>query len=189
MDDAPPRYFCRKIQLTHKINLHIVPRIASATPYKKTKRGKGARLTIDRLSGAFLVLVGLFVVWERRVLPLGTTSHPGPGYVPLLLAILLILLGVILIVRGKDSPAFRSLSWPEAPHAVAILGCCIFVTILMETIGYRLTMFIALGFLFGVVERIKPWLTLALTSGFVFGSFWLFDSLLRVPLPRGGWGF
>ncbi|MFH2076417.1 MAG: tripartite tricarboxylate transporter TctB family protein [Pseudomonadota bacterium] len=146
-------------------------------------------MTIDRLSGVFLVLVGLFVVWERRVLPLGTTGHPGPGYVPLLLAILLIIFGVILIVRGKGSPAFRSLSWPEAPHAAAILGCCIFITILMETIGYRLTMIIAMGFLFGVIERIKPLLTLALTFGFVFGSFWLFDTLLRVPLPRGGWGF
>ncbi len=69
-------------------------------------------MTIDRLSGAFLVLVGLFVVWERRVLPLGTTSHPGPGYVPLLLAILLIVFGAILIVRGKGAPAapFRLLA-------------------------------------------------------------------------------
>lgn len=146
-------------------------------------------MTIDRLSGAFLVLVGLFVVWERRVLPLGTTGHPGPGYVPLLLAILLIVFGAILIVRGKGAPALRSVSWPEAPHAVAILGCCIFTTLFMETIGYRLTMLLALGFLFGVMERIKIWLTLLLTFGFSFGTFWLFDTLLRVPLPRGGWGF
>ena len=146
-------------------------------------------MTIDRLSGAFLVLVGLFVVWERRVLPLGTAHRPGPGYVPLLLAILLILLGVILIARGKDAPKLRSVSWPEAPHALAILGCCAFLTFFMETLGYRLSMLIALGFLFGVMERIKPWLTLALTCGFSFGTFWLFDTLLRVPLPRSGWGF
>jgi putative tricarboxylic transport membrane protein len=146
-------------------------------------------MTTDRLSGAFLVLVGLFVVWERRVLPLGTASHPGPGYFPLLIAILLIIFGAILIVRGKGAPALRSISWPEAPNAGAILGCCIFITIFMEMIGYRLTMIVALGFLFGVMERIKLWLTLTLTLGFALGSFWLFDSLLRVPLPRGEWGF
>ena len=146
-------------------------------------------MTIDRVSGAFLVLVGLFVVWERRVLPLGSTSHPGPGYFPLLLAILLIILGAILIARGKDAKKIRSVSWPEAPHAVAILGCCLFVSLFMETIGYRLTLLLTLGFLFGVMERIKPWLTLVLTFGFSLGTFWLFDSLLRVPLPRGGWGF
>ena len=59
----------------------------------------------------------------------------------------------------------------------------------METIGYRLTMLLVLGFLFGVMERIKIWLVLILAFGFSLGSFWLFDSLLRVPLPRGGWGF
>jgi putative tricarboxylic transport membrane protein len=146
-------------------------------------------MTIDRVSGAFLTLLGLFVVWERRVLPLGTASHPGPGYFPLLLAILLIVLGAILIARGKDAAKIRALSWPEAPHAVAILGCCLFISLFMETIGYRLTLLLTLGFLFGVVERIKVWLTLALTLGFSLGTFWLFDSLLRVPLPRGGWGF
>jgi len=146
-------------------------------------------MTIDRVSGAFLVFVGLFVVWERRVLPLGSTSHPGPGYFPLLLAVLLIILGAILIARGKDAKKIRSVSWSEAPHAVAILGCCLFVFLFMEKIGYRLTLLLVLGFLFGVMERIKPWLTLVLTFGFSLGTFWLFDSLLRVPLPRGGWGF
>ena len=150
---------------------------------------KVADMTIDRVSGAFLVLVGLFVVWERRVLPLGSTSHPGPGYFPLLLAVLLIILGAILIARGKDAKKIHSVSWPELPHAVAILGCCLFVSLFMETIGYRLTLLVMLGFLFGVVERIKLWLTLVLTFGFSLGTFWLFDSLLRVPLPRGGWGF
>lgn len=146
-------------------------------------------MTIDRLSGAFLVLAGLFVVWERRVLPLGTSHHPGPGYFPLLLAVLLIIFGVILVVRGKGAPRIRSLTWSEAPHAVAILGCCLFISLFMEEIGYRLTLLIVMGFLFGVVERIKLWLTLVLTFGFSLGTFWLFDSLLRVPLPRGGWGF
>jgi hypothetical protein len=146
-------------------------------------------MTTDRLSGAFLVLVGLFVVWERRVLPLGTAHHPGPGYVPLLIALLLILFGAILIFSGKGAPSLRSVSWPEAPHAAAILACCVFTTVAMERIGYRLTILIALGFLFGVMERIKPWLAAALTAALALGSFWLFDSLLRVPLPRGGWGF
>ncbi|MHB9096517.1 MAG: tripartite tricarboxylate transporter TctB family protein [Syntrophales bacterium] len=146
-------------------------------------------MTTDRLSGACLVLVGLFVVWERRVLPLGTAHHPGPGYVPLLIALLLILFGTILIFSGKRAPSIRSVSWPEAPHAIAILACCVFTTAMMERIGYRVTMLIALGFLFGVMERIKPWLAATLTAGLALGSFWLFDSLLRVPLPRGVWGF
>lgn len=146
-------------------------------------------MTIDRLSGALLVVVGLFILWERRVLPLGTTSHPGPGYAPLLLAILLILLGVLVIAGGKGSPRLRSIPWSEAPHAAAILACCLFTTFLMERIGYRLTILCALGFLFGVMERIKIVWALTLAISLSLGSFWLFDTLLRVPLPRGGWNF
>jgi putative tricarboxylic transport membrane protein len=152
------------------------------------KRG-GKVLTVDRLSGAVLILLGLYVVWERRVLPLGTAQHPGPGYFPLFLALLLILFGAILILRGKTSPAFRTVSWSEASHALPILGCCVLVALFMEQVGYRLTLFIVLGVLFGIIERLPLWLILILTVGLSLGSFWLFDSLLRVPLPRGEWGF
>ncbi len=146
-------------------------------------------MALDRLSGTILVLLGLFVVWERRVLPLGTHNQPGPGYFPLLLAILLIIFGGILIARGGLTRAFRSLSWSEAPHAIAILACSVFATLFMERVGYRITMIIILGFLLGAMERIRLWQALTLTFGLALGSFWLFDSLLRVPLPRGGWGF
>ncbi len=146
-------------------------------------------MTIDRLSGGILVLLGLFVVWERRVLPLGNHSQPGPGYFPLLLAVLLIILGTLLALRGGLSNPFRSLSWSEAPHAMAIIGCSVFATLFMERIGYRVTMLVIMGFLFGVMERLRLWQTLTLAFGFSLGTFYLFDTLLRVPLPRGGWGF
>lgn len=146
-------------------------------------------MTTDRLSGTFLVFLGFFVLWERRVLPLGTPGQPGPGYFPFFLAVLLIILGGVLFLRGGLSQSFRSISWAEAPHAMAILGCCVFATLFMEWIGYRITMIAVLGFLFGVLERLRPWLVLSLTLGLALGSFWVFDSLLRVPLPRGRWGF
>jgi hypothetical protein len=39
------------------------------------------------------------------------------------------------------------------------------------------------------MERLRLWQVAALTLGLSLGTFWLFDSFLRVPLPRGGWGF
>lgn len=147
------------------------------------------KMALDRLSGVALVLLGLFVVGERRVLPLGTHTRPGPGYFPLLLAILLIVLGTVLVSQGRSSPRVRTTSWPEAPRAVAILACSVFATLFLERIDYRIATCLILGFLFGVVERLRPWLALALTLGLSLGTFWLFDTLLRVPLPRGAWGF
>ena len=146
-------------------------------------------MTIDRVSGSALVLLGLFVVWERRVLPLGTHTQPGPGYFPLLLSMLLIVLGALLIFQGGTAQALRALAWPEALHALAILSCSAFATLFLEQIGYRISMVIILGFLLGVLERLRLWLVVILTLGLSLGTFWLFDSLLRVPLPRGAWGF
>ena len=146
-------------------------------------------MTIDRVSGAFFIFLGLFVIWERRVLPLGTPGNPGPGYFPLMLAILLIFMGGVMVIRGRQSVALRSIQWPEARTAMAILGCCIFATLGLETIGYRVTMVLILGFLFGFLEHLKIWQVFALTLSLALGSFWLFDTFLKVPLPRGGFGF
>ncbi len=154
-------------------------------PSGKTDR----RIGIDRAGGALLLLVGLYVTWERRVLPLGTAQRPGPGYFPLMLALLLIIFGVILILGGKESRPFKSIPWAEASHAIPILGCCVFVALFMERIGYRISLFVVLGFLLGIIERVNVWVALALTIFLSMGSFWLFDTLLRVPLPRGWWGF
>jgi hypothetical protein len=146
-------------------------------------------MTIDRVSGGFLLLVGLFVAWERQVLPLGTHSHPGPGYFPLLLSILLIITGSILVIRGRFSAPVRSIKWKEGRKAVAILGCCIVATSGIELIGYRITMIIILGFLFGVVERLKLWQVFVFTFLFSLGTYWVFNDLLRVILPKGRFGF
>ncbi len=146
-------------------------------------------MTIDRISGIALLFLSLLVAWEDMKLPLGTHSIPGPGYMPLMLASFLAVLAVILIVRGSASLPLRSLSWIETRHALAILSCCLFATFFLESLGYRLTIFIVLVFLFGVMERLKWWLTISLSLGLSFGSFWLFDSLLKVILPRGVLGF
>jgi hypothetical protein len=146
-------------------------------------------MTIDRISGVFLFLLGLFVAWEDRVLPLGTHGRPGPGYFPLLLAAILGILGLLLFLQGRSSPHLRSTRWGEARHAAAILACSFLATFGIERLGYRITMILILGFLFGVVERLKLWQVFVLTIGLSLGSFWVFDSLLRVILPRGGFGF
>ena len=146
-------------------------------------------MTLDRVSGAFLFFIGLFVAWEDRVLPLGTHGRPGPGYFPLLLSTLLGILGILLFLRGRSSRHLRSIRWEEAGHAAAILACSFLATFGIERLGYRITMTLILGFLFGVVERLKLWQVFVLTIGLSLGSFWVFDSLLRVILPRGGFGF
>jgi hypothetical protein len=72
---------------------------------------------------------------------------------------------------------------------VAILATCVFAALALERLGYRLTMAAVLGFLVGVVERKGILLSAAFALALALGSFYVFDTVLRVPLPRGPGGF
>jgi hypothetical protein len=146
-------------------------------------------LTTNRVSGGALVLFALLVIWECRHLPLGTFRLPGPAFVPVLLASLLLTFGLLIIVSGKSGPLLSSLTWTEWRHALAILATCAFAVFAMERLGYRLTTLLALVFLFKLVERLGWVLSLAFAFALSFGSFFLFHSILRVPLPLGPFGF
>ena len=146
-------------------------------------------LTTDRVSGTFLVIFSLLVLWESRVLPLGTFRQPGPAYIPVLLAVLLLLCGASLAVPARRASLLSSLSWGEWRHALAILASCIFALLGMERLGYRLTILVVLAFLVKIMEQRGWLLTILFAFGLAFGSFFLFHTILRVPLPQGPLGF
>ena len=142
-------------------------------------------LTVDRVAGAALAVFGLFVLWQSRVLPLGSLATPGPAYMPVALATLLVLGGVAISALGREAAPVSSLRFHEWRHAIAIFMACAFCALALERLGYRLTILLALLFLLGVVERKHPLTALIFAVGFAAGTFFLFDTLLRVPLPRG----
>jgi putative tricarboxylic transport membrane protein len=145
-------------------------------------------LTVDRLAGVALALFALFVLWQSRVLPLGSLGNPGPAYMPTVLAALLLLDGVAIVALGGDAPRPGTLGVREWRHVVAIVAACVFAALGLERLGYRLTMLVVLAFLLGVVERKRPVAALVFAVAFAAGTFLLFDGVLRVPLPRGPFG-
>ena len=145
-------------------------------------------LTTDRVAGGALVLIGSVAVWESRQFPLGSLHRPGPAYMPTLLALLLILFGVAVALMGSRSQRFSEVGWHEWRHALGIFAACAFAAWGLDRLGYRLTMACVLVFLLLVLERKGVILTAIVTAAIAWGSFFLFDTLLRVPLPRGPFG-
>ena len=145
-------------------------------------------MTTDRLAGAALVLIGIVAIWESRVFPLGSLHRPGPAFMPVLLAALLVLFGVAVAAMGAAAGRLFDVGWSEWRHAAAIFGCCAFAAWGLDRLGYRLTMAIVLAVLFLALERLRVVTGLVLTVGMAWGSFYLFDTLLKVPLPRGPFG-
>jgi putative tricarboxylic transport membrane protein len=145
-------------------------------------------LTVDRVAGTGLAIFALLVLWQSRALPLGSLANPGPAYMPVALAALLFLGGLAIAILGRDTPPIGSLGFREWRHAVAIFAACAFAALALERLGYRLTILIVLVFLLGVVERKRPTVALIFAAAFAAGTYFLFDTLLRVPLPRGPFG-
>jgi hypothetical protein len=143
----------------------------------------------DRISGVVLVLIALWVAWENRAYPIGSLASPGPGYMPLLLALALGAFGLLVALRGGASPLLNTIDWTEGRRAIALLIACGVAVFVLERIGYRLTMIALLAFVLGVLERKRPLPTVLVALGFAFISHYLFAILLKVQLPRGPWGF
>ncbi|MGQ0751931.1 MAG: tripartite tricarboxylate transporter TctB family protein [Betaproteobacteria bacterium] len=154
---------------------------------------KGARapwrLRSDQFSGLMLVALACYVAWENRVYPVGSLQEPGPGYVPLLIAVFLGLMGLLIALFGGRSQPLADIRWPETGRAVVILIACGVAAFALERIGYRLTVIALLIFFLGVLERKRPLPTALVAIGFGLISYYIVGTLLHVPLPRSPWGF
>jgi hypothetical protein len=145
--------------------------------------------TIDQAAGSVFAAFSLLVLWETRRIPFGFLAEPGPGAMPMLLAVILLACSIVVVIGGRGGKRASEVQWKEWRHAVAILGACAFMALAIERLGYRLTMLVALLGLVSIVER-KGWLpAVAFAAGFSFGTHFLFNTLLRVPLPQGPFGF
>jgi putative tricarboxylic transport membrane protein len=145
-------------------------------------------LTTRRAAGGVLVLVGAVALWQAQGFPMGALARPGPGLLPAALALVLIVIGAVMLARGGAGEPLGAGSWRESAHALGILGVCALVALLLERLGWRLTVTLALLLLLRALERRSVAFAVALTAAIALGSFWLFDTLLKVPLPRGPFG-
>jgi len=136
-----------------------------------------------------LLALALYVGWENRVYPVGTLQEPGPGYLPLLLAVFLGAMGILIAFWGIRSAPLATMKWSEATRAVVILAACAAATFALERLGYRLTMVVLLVFFLGVLERRRPVPVVLVSLGFSLASFYVIGDLLHGPLPRSPWGF
>ena len=145
-------------------------------------------LTVDRVAGILFTAFSLLVLWESHKIPFGTMAEPGPGALPVLLAFILLACSVAVFLGGRVGERLADIRWTEWRHAVAILGTCSFMALALERLGYRLTIFVALFVLVSLVEK-RGWIAAGIFAGvFSLGTFFLFNTLLRVQLPKGAFG-
>jgi putative tricarboxylic transport membrane protein len=118
---------------------------------------------------------------------MGRFKHPGPGFLPFGLAIVLILLSLLLISINRKKPKSPVPFWPHRTWFRPLLGVVIlvFYALVIGKLGFLITTFIFLLIWMGVIERLR-WRTLiSISIGTTVALYLIFRLFLEVPLPLG----
>ena len=143
----------------------------------------------DHVAGAAFVAFGILVFALSGELPLGRMAMPGAGFLPKLLAGLLIVFGLILVLRGRESTPLAAIEWSDLQHAVSVLAVTAAAIALYTWLGFLITMVLMMVALIAIVERrniVRAGLYSAVVVVVAFG---VFSKFLKAPLPTGPFGF
>ncbi|UJW74843.1 tripartite tricarboxylate transporter TctB family protein [Rhizobium sp. SL42] len=139
----------------------------------------------NTLCGLLFIGLGLFFVYQSFQLELGTAFRMGPGYFPLVLAIILALLGIVILVQ-----ATRVAGEPIGPIAwrgmLFILPAPVVFGLLVRGAGFVPALFVAAFIASFASERLRVPAALALATGITIFSVLVFSYGLGLPFERFG---
>ncbi len=152
-------------------------------------------MELKRIEGTIWILIGAVICAFAYGTGLGTFHEPGAGFVAFVAGLLITVLGFLVIIFSQKSP--HEIKKPSHPIlGISILQRASFsivytVTILLfyafflNWLGYIVTTFIALFFLFLDPVRRSWLLSLFAASVSVSASYLVFEVWLKSQLPRG----
>jgi putative tricarboxylic transport membrane protein len=127
-------------------------------------------------------------------MPPSGTFGPGAGFLPFWLGVAMAILSIILLVNAtrESAQASEGSPFPKGQAISAILktigGLAAFI-LLLETLGFLVSIALLTAFLLRCVERVR-WLTTATVAvANAIGMYIVFQMLLGVSLPKSIFGF
>jgi hypothetical protein len=147
-------------------------------------------LRSDHVAGAAFAAFGLLVIALSGDLPFGRLSMPGAGFMPKLVAALMILFGLLLVLRAAgESAPLADIAWTDLQHAAPVIAITGAAIALYTWLGFIITMVLLLLGLLVLVEQRNILRASLYSVVVVLLAFGLFDKFLRAPLLIGPFGF
>lgn len=138
---------------------------------------------------AVFIGAGVFWIAVAAGMPMWDGFAPASGFLPLVYGVLLTALAIA--ATAVDVLAKRAEDTPHAPidrPLLVLLALCAGVAGI-EVAGFSVSMFLAMLFLFRIVERRPLIVSLLAAGGTALVLTVIFRRWLGVPLPSGPWGF
>jgi putative tricarboxylic transport membrane protein len=147
----------------------------------------------DFFSGLILlILSGTIFVLILRSPPPPDSSGPGPFFLPFISALVIAGLSISLMLQSQKQPETGAAA-PQTKRMwnrlIWIVVWCFAYGFSIEKLGYLLSTGVVTFALLAYFNRRKWILNIFLSLLTPISIYILFDTLLKVPLPRGYFGF
>ena len=145
----------------------------------------------DEKSSYFWAFLGVLTSVTAYRFGLGRVTNPGPGFLPFLGGLIMVILAAILYLQSVRSEAGGEKELLQIGNRATLLStlCLILYSLFFRRIGFVSASFLLLTFLLQIYER-RSWLTSAFVSAAtVFIAYMVFAVWLKVQLPKGFIGF
>ena len=148
----------------------------------------------DLLGCAVWVGASLYICYLSLKIGIGKFGAPGPGFFPFWASVMmgafaLVHLANVITKRSDTRPADSSAE-PKWKKTLLVIVSLLLYPLLLPILGYLITTFVLIGFLFLFLgEAKRTWLKVLGAVFVTLGSYFLFYVLLDVRLPRGFLGF
>jgi putative tricarboxylic transport membrane protein len=153
-------------------------------------RGMTTMKRIYQSTAIVILALSAFVAYESLQLKYYTSLGPGPGFFPFWLSLVLSVLAVTMFYQAtfrKSDPKPQDF-YDSRTGYLRMLAICagwIWVTAMMQPLGFRLTMAVFLPALLMTLGRVRWYLVIALTLLGSIIAYWLFNNVMRASLPVG----
>jgi putative tricarboxylic transport membrane protein len=143
--------------------------------------------------GAWAVLlIGLFIIVFSIPLQYYTELGPGPGFLPLLLGIGILMGGVIEIVKvfmAKNKTEYGAFLTPRSKLGFRMLGLIVVGFLLIPVLGISIALSLCTAAAMKVIGRHNVSTCVLTAVGSTIAIYYIFGQWLGIPLPKGLIGF
>ena len=151
----------------------------------------------QRMASIFWLIIGICVAIAACRLGLGRLHKPGPGFIFFITGLLLTLLSIIDLTGGfvkkqiqdkgkKEEWIWKGFRWEKV---LLVLGGLVAYVYFFDKLGFLLSTFLLMVFLFKGVEPTRWWVAIGSSLVTTLISYGIFRVWLRVPFPPGIFDF
>jgi len=141
------------------------------------------RLESEVIGSLFWLVVAIFFALGGIKVGLGTLSSPGPGFLPVVMAMFLAFLSLFTLIKGliRSGKTIGKIPWKRNILAIASV---FFYGLLLDLIGFLLSTFVMMFMLFGILKDKNKWTGVFIYSVATALAAWLiFSVAFKIPFP------